>query len=175
LLAENQTYSNYLRIFNDSWEKDGDPFGTTNQINVDYDNEAIYTAEFLRGFSLTLSTAQYIESGSGGSYKHNGTNVGASWSGSMTEGDGTSLEAVPPTSDWFLLKWSNGSQSNPFTPSDNVSQYAVYKGKLLTSSSFGTSSNNQRKIAESGFGNFVIVYESANRIWLTRSTNGGST
>lgn len=56
---------------------------------------------------------------------------------------------------------------------------AIYKGRLLSSLANATSAGNQRRLANAQgatlYNNvFYLVYESAGKIWLTYTTNGGT-
>ncbi|MGB2869094.1 MAG: T9SS type A sorting domain-containing protein [Bacteroidota bacterium] len=54
----------------------------------------------------------------------------------------------------------------------NATVTANYKLHLGSNSSAATASNNQRKIGQTSGGTYCLVYESANRIWFTTSSNG---
>jgi len=90
---------------------------------------------------------------------------------------------------WNFLNWSTDSNaelsqvgSNPpgydqkavvFT-GENAVVTANYKAHLGSGSTTALSNNGQRKMIRYGSGNHMLVYESAGKIFVTESTNGGS-
>ena len=66
---------------------------------------------------------------------------------------------------------ANAAQSGVVFNQTNTTVTAQYKGHLLTTSTTGTATNNQRKMGESEQGVFCLVYESGNRIWFSRSSD----
>lgn len=120
-------------------------------------------------FNINLSSAQFLEPGTGGSYLVNGTDVGGTFSGR-----GGIIQATPPP-NFIFMNWNDGSVNNPKFLTENTTDYAVFKGHLLTSTQSATSSGNQRKIAKDYNGTLHMVYASLNKIWYTYSTDGGST
>lgn len=177
LLAVNQQFGNYFRVFN-SWSTPGGGTNTANPLPVAPTQNGNYVAVMPRQFDVSVAAASYIEGGSGGTYKVNGTNVGASWSGTFVEGQATPilLEAVPP-SEYVFAYWSDYSvdrYTNPrnLTPTDHTTLCAIFKKHLFTSSSIGSATNNQRKIAQGN--EFYMTYQSGDRIWFSHSPDGVS-
>ncbi len=79
---------------------------------------------------------------------------------------------------WQFLNWNDGStnaQRTNETFTSSKSYTANYKGHLTTSIQAATSYGSQRKITKDYNGTLHMLYASANRIWYTYSTNGGST
>lgn len=87
----------------------------------------------------------------------------------------------------YFQKWDDSNPSQVQFQDANAQQTGIvfkqsaatatakYKAHLGSSSTNATAPNTQRKIIRDGGGRYHIVYESANKIWYTRSTNGGST
>ena len=110
------------------------------------DNQATYIADLKSQYNIALSTGTRIDGGNGGAYKLNGTNVGASYSSTIIQGNNVTVEAVPSSGDIFY-QWSNSSTTNPYSPPEgNVSLTANYKGIHLSSTASTFSNNSQRKI-----------------------------
>ena len=110
-----------------------------------------------------------------GTYKVNGFNVGATWHGESVAGsDPITLEAVPSTTGWVCASWSDGKGENPrqFTATGHSSLRATLKKHLFSTSPQATTTNNQRKIAQSSNGTYCIAYESSNRVWFSKSSDG---
>ncbi|MBI3365890.1 MAG: hypothetical protein HY033_13410, partial [Ignavibacteriae bacterium] len=176
----NQT--NYHRVFQ-HWEEllnNGQPPITYSQRRWDFtvNGGAIYNAVFLKQFNVTLSTASFVESGSGGTYEKDGVNVGLSWSGIFTENVSSpiTLEAVPP-SGFNFLAWSDGNPNSSRTliPTDHTTLYAIYKKHLASSISAALGNNAQRKLVRTNNGTLHMVYESGGASWYTTSTDNGAT
>lgn len=123
-----------------------------------------------KSFNVTLSSAQFLEGGSGATYEVNSTNVGSSWNGNVSYGQ--TIKTIPPNSNWIFLGWSDGVVDNPRTCVSSLNIYAVYKTHLYSASANATASTNQRKITQTLDGTYFMVYESQNRIWMTRSSDG---
>ena len=185
-----QYYNPYQRVWNTSgasasisnWWKT--PYnGSSTQIqgatNISYsftastsDNQATYIADLKSQYNIALSTGTRIDGGNGGAYKLNGTNVGASYSSTIIQGNNVTVEAVPSSGDIFY-QWSNSSTTNPYSPPEgNVSLTANYKGIHLSSPASTFSNNSQRKIVRTHDGWYHQVYESAGHVWLEESTDG---
>ncbi|MCX6150625.1 MAG: hypothetical protein NTX22_08895, partial [Ignavibacteriales bacterium] len=195
-----QNYSSYYieinspseyRIYKNvsgSWQSVASaPYGTNNSDITISSGQYKFTAYNSSGdsygaivkqiFTVSLPTAQYIETGSGGSYKVNGTNIGSSWNGGYLEGSSPiTLEAVPPTGFRFLT-WSDGNTTNPrtITPSGNMTLSATFKAHLLSGVTTGLSTTSQRKIVADSYNYLHMVYESMGSIWYCRSTDAGAT
>jgi hypothetical protein len=181
--AENQPFGSYDRVFN-YWEKFVDGIQKSTSTGSHWDitvhENATYVAHFRKQYNVTLSAASYLESGNGGTYNvtaTNGTHYNgvSSWNGTFIQ-DGITpitVEAVPPSTDWFFLKWSDGTTINPysFIPTDHKTLYAIFKKHLASSISSSTGPNNQRKIISVN-GDQYAVYTSAGSIWYTKYHNG---
>lgn len=132
---------------------------------------------------LTISPGQYVESGSGGSYKvrwYNGTSEGGvfdgpSWNQACPYGQPITVEAVSPADAPFIY-WSDGSRENPrvLKPKNSVTIYAIYKKIHKSNNAFAFSNNSQRKLVRTKDGWLHQVYESAGRVWLEHSTDNGA-
>ncbi len=174
LLAKEQMYDNYQRLFkhtnpispSDTWTT-GDPQkkNFTETWGV-YTDALTFAANFDRVCNITL--AKYgLESG---------TTLESSVN-SYRDGIPISLSAPDITQNgitYKFLNWSDGSIANPrpVTVNQHESFTANYKGHLFSSSPNATANNNQRKIAQSSNGTYFMVYESKNKIWFAKSTNG---
>ncbi len=177
-----QSYANFNRHYY-QWNKlntIGQIVGFNTNITwpITVDGNYAYDARFDREFNLTLAPAEYIEGGSGGSYKVNGNSTGGSYSGSFIERRTSpmEIEAVPPAG-WVFAYWSDNTgdkYTNPrnLIPINHTTISATFKKHLFTSSNIGTSTNNQRKIVQSRNGTYCTVYQSGNRIWFTKSSDG---
>ena len=66
-------------------------------------------------------------------------------------------------------KWIGTSGDN-FTPTDNSTLTAFYKGHFLSNDINGLSSNSQRKLVRDTDGYYHTVYTSSNVLWKTKST-----
>jgi hypothetical protein len=174
---------NYYRVWQ-SWSRNGGAFGSNNPVEtvpVPGPNE-LYLANFNRQFNINIAEATCVELGSGGTYKVNGTDVGATWQGTFIEEQSALilLEAVPPSSDWLFACWNdNGADkyTNPRTliPVDHTTLYATFKKHLASTSSNVTAPNTQRKVVRDHLGTYHMVYESGQAIWYSRSTDNGGT
>jgi hypothetical protein len=176
-VTSNGTYTLYFKNWNklevdQSISESSTSLSWTTTIPSQGAFEVVYNREF----NVNLSAPTFVEIGSGGTYKINGTNVGTT--GLTTYIENTSqpiqIEAVPPSSDYCFVKWSDGDtiNSRSFTPTDHTTLHAVFKKHLGSTISSATASNNQRKIAYCN-GVSYMVYESGGEIWLTSSTNDG--
>jgi hypothetical protein len=176
LLATNQDFGGYFRVFRD-WTALGSTV-SQNPLNATATSSGEYIANFNRQFNVSLSSATYVEGGSGGSYKVNGTNVGETWNGRFVENfsQPITLEAVPP-SGWVLTRWSDDSEQNPRTiiPTDHTSLHAKYKLHLASNSAAAIENNTQRKIVRDSWGQRHMVYQSGNQIWYSRYADGAWT
>lgn len=128
-------------------------------------------------YTFGLTAQQFLSEGgnpSGGTYKINGTNVGATWSGVVANNQPVTIEAIPPDNNYSFFRWSDGSTDNPrvLTLTANTTLYANMKRHLYSTSSLGTANNSQRKIAQTIDGTYFMAYESQNRIWITKSADG---
>ncbi len=75
--------------------------------------------------NVNLLPATFFESGSGGTYKVYGENVGSTWSGTIS--GLASIEAVPPEGYEFY-QWNDGDTTNPrpITNNENITLHAIY-------------------------------------------------
>ncbi len=123
--------------------------------------------------NITLSSPQFMEGGSGASYKVDGTNVGTSFSGR-----GGLIESIKPSSYEFIW-WSDGSTTNPRTLPSDFSGYAVFKHIHFSNDADAFSNTSQRKLIQTLAGGnprwLHQVYTSAGHVWLEHSSDGGST
>jgi hypothetical protein len=125
-------------------------------------------------YTFILNPANYVESGSGGTYKRNGTNVGTTLTEAYLEGSNlVTIEAINPPEYGFYM-WSDGSEENPrpINPNANKTLTANYKKHFVSSIPSATASSNQRKMVYYN-GVSYLVYESGGEIWLTSSANEG--
>lgn len=78
--------------------------------------------------------------------------------------------------NYAFMGWANGANGS-VTPTDNMTypNAATYHGVHLTGTSTALSNTSQRKIVRVDEGYLFLVYESANRVWLERSADGGAT
>lgn len=78
--------------------------------------------------------------------------------------------------DYRFYGWSDGIMQNPrsVTPSGNLNFTALYKAHMTTVSAAAISGSSQRKIIRDGNGYLFACYESGGHIWLSRSTNNGT-
>lgn len=75
---DNQNPDGYVRVFNNKWTKDGIPCGNTRTITTDpVLLNTTYEADFLKLFNVSVNSAEFIEPGSGGTYKVDGVDVGS--------------------------------------------------------------------------------------------------
>jgi hypothetical protein len=180
--ATTQTSGGYTRYFTEWQKKDLDEVivGTYGMPtwSTSVDGSHIYIAVFNREFNIAIANGQSFEGTVGGTYRVNYGAPVASWSGAFVERVSAPIhvEAVPPSSDWFFVRWSDGSTQNPrdFTPSDHFTVYAQYKQRMASSVQTATASNNQRKMTYFN-GAHHVVYESGGEVWYTRSANDGAT
>ena len=124
---------------------------------------------------VNLSTAQFLEGGSGGTYEVNSVNVGSSWSGTAYYGQ--TIKANPP-GGWSFYQWSDGSTSNPRTITQTLNIYAIYKGIHKSNTTTAWDNTSQRKLIQTlAGGNTWLhqVYTSAGHVWIEHSGDGGST
>ena len=120
---------------------------------------------------VNLSTAQFLEGGSGGTYEVNSVNVGSSWSGTAYYGQ--TIKANPP-GGWSFYQWSDGSTANPRTITQTLNIYAIYKGIHKSNDATAFSNNSQRKFVRTQDGWLHQVYVSAGRVWLEHSSDDGT-
>ncbi|MGA3286918.1 MAG: T9SS type A sorting domain-containing protein [Bacteroidota bacterium] len=172
LEAFNQDYqapseANYFRVYQNWSTPNGS--NVSNPLAVTINQAYTYQANFAKQFNMSMSAASYIEGGSGGTYKLNGTNVGSSYSWTMVESNSATLEAVPP-SNYVFIGWNDGSMQNPrtITPTDHTTLYALYKAHLASNVAGVTNGDGQQRIASINEGaEDVLVYCSADEIWTT--------
>ncbi|MEK9136416.1 MAG: hypothetical protein AAB393_04785, partial [Bacteroidota bacterium] len=185
--AFNQDYQapgeqNYFRVYQ-NWSKNQLPFNSANPVQSDpVLGTTDYRANFSKQFNVSVTAASYVEPGSGGTYKVNGTNIGSTWQGTFLQYSTTpiTLEAVPPSGEWVFAGWSDNSPdkyTNPrqLIPTDHTTLYATFKLHLKSTSGAVTAPSSQRKLVRDANGAYHMVYESAGQIFLTSSGNGGST
>lgn len=165
----------YSREF-ESWSRASSP----NQINLNplqltISESETYTANMPKLFNINLEAANYIETGSGGSYKYDGQNIGSNYFQKVRSSQRT-FEAIPP-SGWGFSQWNDGLTTNPRVENvvDHLSLNAIYKKHLASTQSTAFSNNSQRKFVRTTDGTLHLVYESVGRVWYEISTNGGST
>ena len=177
LLATNQQYNNYVRVFC-YWEipPNGDP-DTRNPLPVTADRNGTYRARMERQFDVTVTQAQYVEpGGSGGTYRINGTDIGSTWQGTYVENCSSPLllEAVSPGAEWGFTGWSDNNLGNPRTlvPSNNTTLYAIFKKHLVSTNSSATGPNGSRKIVTYA-GVSHAAYESGGSIFYIRNDGSG--
>ncbi|MEK7263416.1 MAG: hypothetical protein AAB071_02765, partial [Bacteroidota bacterium] len=183
LAYDNQTPPDgYTRSFN-IWRKDDNNWGGDGILSASTDLVTAitkYEANFSKLFEVTITEAQFVETGSGGTYNVT-TPTGyfpnvASWNGTYRQNSQTPiiLEAVPPNSDYFLLQWSDGNTSNPrnLTPADHVyGLHAIFKKHLASSTIKATGSNAEAKLTRHSDGDLYLTYESGNNIYTTHSSD----
>ncbi|MBA4313225.1 MAG: hypothetical protein C0417_11410 [Chlorobiaceae bacterium] len=128
-----------------------------------------YDEIYKQVFTIALSTANYVESGSGGSYLVNGNDVGSWWRGSYFQGSNPITIIPKPPIGYVFVSWSDGDLSNPRTisPSENIDVSAVFKKHLASSTLSATSQSNQRKIVYYG-DNYYSVFVSGGYVWHTK-------
>lgn len=165
----------YHRVF-DKWIRPNPlPDIITNPLQISSGGE--YTANFLKLFNVAVTNAQFIEPGTGGSYKVDGVDVGSNWLGTIKERNSKTLEAIPP-SGYIFVGWSDGETANPrnLSPTDHIENLrAIYKLPLRSSISTATGPNSQRKLVSSEDGTTMhLIYESRGHIWYTKSINSGT-
>jgi hypothetical protein len=170
------TNKNYYRVYQ-NWTKPGAIIDATNPLTITVNATGVYIANFLKLFNVAVTSAIFIEGGSGGSYKVDGVDVGTNWAGTIKQGLSKTLEAIPP-SGYIFVGWSDGETANPhnLSPTDHVQDlHAIYKLPLQSTSSTATAYNNSRKISRSPDGKLYCVYESASAIFFIESTDNGAT
>jgi hypothetical protein len=180
--AREQQKGSYWRGFNPrpdqngGWEIPTPPFRVYDQVISPVVQTATYLGHFRNRYGLTLQSLGYVEPGSGGYYKVDGTNQGTSWNGNIWQYESRTLEAVLPNSNWFA-RWSDGSTENPrlYSATNNAALFATCKLHLASSSPDALAKNTQRKIIRDSFGQLHMVYQSAGLIWYTRSLNQSGT
>ncbi|HRR01214.1 MAG TPA: S8 family serine peptidase, partial [Candidatus Cloacimonas sp.] len=126
--------------------------------------------------SINLAIAQFLEGGSGGTYKVNGVNVGTSYSGNAYYGQ--KIEAIPPSSDYAFYQWSDANFDNPRTITGPINIYAKYKALHKSNTIAAWDNTSQRKLIQTLAGGSTWlhqVYTSAGHVWIEHSGNGGST
>ncbi|MDI6804959.1 MAG: hypothetical protein QME58_14170, partial [Bacteroidota bacterium] len=174
-VLDSQEANNYMRIFQD-WNLHGSGTSTQKTIQITVPNsDASYTANFLKLFNVSLSPAEFIEPGSGGTYKVDGVDVGPTWNGAILQYRSKTIEAVPPAG-YLFVGWSDGETANPHnvSPTDHIENLrAIYKLPMKSNLSTALSGNSQRKLINSG--DLYLAYESAGRIWMAKSTDGANT
>jgi|GEM_PF-3118270 len=122
-------------------------------------------------YKIDLTSMQFpLEGGSasGGFYKINNIVANGVYGTTVT------IEAFPPDNNYAFYQWSDGVTQNPrvLTLTANTTLYANVKRHLYSTSSFATANTNQRKIVQTQDGNYFMIYESQNRIWIVKSTDG---
>ncbi len=77
----------------------------------------------------------------------------------------------------YFSYWTDGSVQNlrNISPSDNTTYTAVYKYISRSNNQNAYANNGQRKFVRTNNGILFNLYESINRVWLEKSTDGGST
>lgn len=184
-----QYYSPYDRVWNTTgvdgslsyWKKQpsgGVSSRISGQTSMAYtftpstsDHKATYIADLMKRYNVSRNEQTDFDG--------TATNV-ASYQ--VVEQNSVSITA--PTSktvnskDYRFYGWSDGNTSNPrsYLPTDNVTLTAQYKAHRYSTSSDATLGNGQRKVVKAidGNGNYAMVYESGNKIWLTTSTDGST-
>lgn len=159
------------------WKKGLENISTSNFITITVNDNVTYEAVFLKLFSVAISNPEFIEGGSGGSYKVDGVNVGNNWLGTIRQNSSKTLEAVPPLG-YIFIGWSDGETTNPrsLSPTDHVEDlHAIYKLPMRSSTGAATANNEQRKMVISSDNTLHMVYESGNKIFYTKSLDNGST
>lgn len=177
-LAQEQSYSGYVRGFNPYPEHNGGwQYPSQERVYTYVVWPAVqagtYTAHYTNRYDVNLSAATYVEGGSGGIYRVDGQDVGAAWNGYVWEHVGRTIEAVPPIG-WLFVQWNDGNTENPrlLLPSDNSTLFATYKMRLGTSTPSALLNPSQRKIVRADNNRWYAVYESGGHIWLTMSDDG---
>ncbi|MDI6766408.1 MAG: chitobiase/beta-hexosaminidase C-terminal domain-containing protein [Bacteroidota bacterium] len=194
--ANEQLYRGYYRGFNPRSDKNGGWIFPNPLTPPQYTSRLItqveigpYTARYRNQYDVSAAAARYIDPGSGGTYKVNGTNVGSTWSGNVWQYESITLEAVPP-SGFIFIEWSDGVEQNPRTLilTDHKNLYAVFKKHLASSTSAALSPNSQRKLVawhctgcystismayESGGGTFGSHSFDLGATWVNEYTHGG--
>ncbi len=130
-----------------------------------------YRAMFANMYNIELQSPNFVEQGSGGTYKVNGQSVGNSWTGTALQNGITTVEALPP-GGWIALGWSNGVLNNPYQlplNQDVLGLKQTYKAHRGSSLSTVTASNTQRKVMSNWNGSeYDLVYASGGEIWWTQ-------
>lgn len=180
--AREQMYAGYWRGFNPFSNHNGgwlfpDQSSVYTAVVTPQVQAGTYTANYRNRYDVTLTAASFIEpGGSGGTYRVNGTDRGATWTEPVWQYDGALVEPIPPAG-WAFAYWSDGNteSSRVLYPTDNTSIYAVYKKLFAATSSQTTFSAGQRKTGV-WLGNYpynedsyYLVYESGGEIWLMQS------
>ena len=187
--ANDQRYYGYDRGFNPysehdgGWVKPGNLREYAPVINPQV-VEGDYTAKHRNRYDVSLKLPSFVEGGSGGYYRVNGTDRGPIWPEPVWQYEFATIEAVPP-SEWVCSGWSDtwAPYTNPrtVTPSNDFALSAIFKSHLGSDSYATLCTNQQRKISRwkhsviFGLTGYTLIYESANRIWKTFSTNMGAT
>lgn len=140
-----------------------------------------YTSVKSRGkiYSLTLTSPQTPEDGQfltgdpSVYYNINDQNI------SSVEGMDKSvivLNAIAPANATFI-EWSDGNTSNPrnYTITGNGTIYVKFKKVHMSDNRNAFANSGQRKFIRTSDGCYHLVYESVNKIWYERSTDGGVT
>lgn len=133
-----------------------------------------YQAIFVHQYTLSLTTAQYIDAGgSGATYDINGVQENSI---NLAQGQSATIQANAP-SGWAFAGWSNGSYENPtsVTVNSNTSINASFKELQHSMDVSADSDNSQRKfIRVNATGYLFQTYDDGGHSWLEYSTNGGS-
>ncbi len=184
LMAVNQQYGNYFRVFHYWLEEPGNNQYASNPLYITINQNASYEWKTRRRFEVNLDN-EYLNGGSGGYILVNGDSLNVPHLQYVLESDSIILEAPSQSIEvndkaiqYNLLKWGDGSTSNPrlFFPPDNINIIAKYKGHLVSDESNATAENNQRKMVRGSPGshNAYMVYEDNGGIYFTVSYNDGS-
>jgi hypothetical protein len=187
----------YNRVF-EKWEKVTKNDQTTyneRRWNITITESATYTAIMNRQFNINvLPSASYIEVGSGGFVKLNGSILNAPWNGSFIQNVSSplTLEANPPDDSWYVVGWQyddgdlrdnlgNIRCENPLvlTPTDHLQGlHPIFKKRLASSKSTALASNGQKKLVSTniyGPEMVYLTYESGDCIFATYSSDNCAT
>ncbi len=173
------TFGGYTRHFA-KWQKllGSEELASSTNLTwaVAIDGSHTYQAQFNKEYNVTIDTARYVEPGGGGMYRINQASVTSSWQGTYTEhvSDPIEVEAVPPNSQWFFDRWSDGVTQNPYyyCPGDHSILYAIFKKRLSSTTPTASGRNNQRKLESFGATEYA-VYPSAGSIYFTKNDGSG--
>ncbi|MDP4175037.1 MAG: T9SS type A sorting domain-containing protein [Bacteroidota bacterium] len=89
--------------------------------------------------------------------------------------DNVTISTPATINNSTFVCWSDGSRDLTRTINSSANLVAFYKAKTISNTQSAFSNTGQRKFIRTSDGYLHLVYESMNKIWYERSTDGGAT